>query len=317
MTKQYSTPCHYEARSSATEYADWKENIKTSGPRFLPSRRTEIKTNSNHNNQFEFSKPQNYQNLEQPFENRKMKYPKMVKQLSCVTDLPDHHQDFYSDNDFSPPVLTHCQSVPISKLDDTLNEFSKLPHPDEPNKLNKYLALNNNNAKCLPVSLIKKNKTPFCVDKSQCREHKQPLRYIWLAHGNEEEKWCELWVLPPGCSIIDMKKRAEVLKDAVRVESFFFNNSKPEDEDEDADEESYNHSNSNADLFFDPGLGGDQENIKQNEGILSKIHARMNGDTIDSVFNVLYDSLSNLQQDLKTKNKPSKKEINIMEQMVK
>jgi hypothetical protein len=83
---------------------------------------------------------------------------------------------------------------------------------------------NNHSAKCLPASMIRINKSPFGADRSTCHIHKMPLRYICLAHNDENEKWCEKCELPVKCSIIDMKKRAEALKDAVRVESFFFFN---------------------------------------------------------------------------------------------
>lgn len=42
----------------------------------------------------------------------------------------------------------------------------------------------------------------------------------------------------------------------------------------------------------------------------------MNGESIDYVFNALTESLSHLQQELKDKQKPSKKEIDMMDQLV-
>ena len=45
------------------------------------------------------------------------------------------------------------------------------------------------------------------------------------------------------------------------------------------------------------------------EGVIDALQGRVNGDGIDGVFNVLYESLGQLQNELKAKNKPSKKEI--------
>ena len=85
----------------------------------------------------------------------------------------------------------------------------------------------------MPASLIRKTKSPFAADHSQCQEHHQPFRFIWLVHNDDSEKWWEDWKIPSSWNVLgkthvfkvvlDMKKHAEMLKDAWRVESFFFN----------------------------------------------------------------------------------------------
>ena len=51
------------------------------------------------------------------------------------------------------------------------------------------------------------------------------------------------------------------------------------------------------------------KSTKPSEGILGKIKNRINGEAVDSVFNSIFETLGDLQAELKAKNKPSRKEI--------
>lgn len=58
------------------------------------------------------------------------------------------------------------------------DEFDQIGEEVEHNSLHTYIEKNNSNAKYLPVSMIRKTRSPFTADNSQCLVHKQPLRYI-------------------------------------------------------------------------------------------------------------------------------------------